>query len=73
VYIEGYSQEFDGLVEHMAAQAEFTPHFALTEKESAHLVYETRILLPDAPSDLRPGLPARVHIPLSTTTENPPE
>ncbi len=64
--IEGYERSFSARVEHVAAEAEFTPHYALTERESAHLVYETRLVLTDAPEDLRPGLPARVRLDLKT-------
>ncbi len=66
VEVEGYGKPFEGRVEHVAAEAEFTPHYALTEKESAHLVYETRINLTDAPADLRPGLSARVQVHLDS-------
>ena len=37
------------------------PEF-LTERESAHLVYRARVVLEDAPHDLRPGLAARVEL-----------
>ncbi len=60
VWVEGYEQEFRGQVRDVSYEPEFTPHFALTEKESAHLVYRARISLADAPADLRPGLAARV-------------
>lgn len=62
VEIEGLPGRFDGRVEEVARQPEFTPHFALTERESAHLVYRARVVLTDAPADLRPGLPARVKL-----------
>ena len=51
-----------GVLEYISSEPEFTPHFALTERESAHLVYETHIVLQDAPSSLRPGLPAQVYL-----------
>ncbi|MDH3744371.1 MAG: efflux RND transporter periplasmic adaptor subunit [Acidobacteriota bacterium] len=66
VQIEGRSDWFNGRIEEVARQPEFTPHFALTEKESAHLVYRARVVLTDAPADLRPGLPARVKLTLSS-------
>ena len=46
----------------MAREPEFTPHYALTERDRVHLVYETRVRLQDAPPGLRPGLPAEVEI-----------
>ena len=64
VRIQGFDDEFEGRVSYVAHQSEFTPHFALTEKESAHLVYATRITLEQAPEGLRPGLAARVWIEL---------
>lgn len=62
VKIEGLPDWFAGRLEEVARQPEFTPHFALTERESAHLVYRARVVLTDAPADLRPGLPARVKL-----------
>jgi HlyD family secretion protein len=64
VKIEGLDPWFDAKVEHVSREAEFTPHYALTERESAHLVYETRVRLTDPKRDLPPGIPARVRIPL---------
>lgn len=64
VFVEGLDAGFEGVLEQVSQQAEFTPHYALTEKESAHLVYESRVRLVDAPADLRAGLPARVELSL---------
>lgn len=64
IEIEGFDHALSGRVVEIARESEFTPHYALTEEESAHLVYETRIVLDDAPEALRPGLPARVILPL---------
>jgi HlyD family secretion protein len=62
IKVEGLKNWFKGRVEYVSREPEFTPHYALTERESAHLVYESRVVLLDAPSDLRPGLPAQVRI-----------
>jgi HlyD family secretion protein len=62
VKIEGLPDWYAGRIVEVARQPEFTPHFALTERESAHLVYRARVVLTDAPADLRPGLPARVKL-----------
>ena len=67
VTVEGYPGSFTGRLLDVAREPEFTPHYALTERESAHLVYQTRIALDDAPDDLRPGLPARVELSLGRT------
>jgi HlyD family secretion protein len=65
VEIEGLSGRFKGRLEDVAREPEFTPHFALTERERANLVYEARVRLEDAPADLRPGLPATVRLRLA--------
>lgn len=65
VKVEGLDPWFDAKVEHVSREAEFTPHYALTERESAHLVYETRVRLTNPKRDLPPGIPARVRIPLN--------
>jgi len=62
VKIAGLDQWFAGSVEYVAREPEFTPHYALTERESAHLVYETRVRLTDPKRDLPPGLPAYVRL-----------
>jgi HlyD family secretion protein len=62
VKIEGLESWFIGNIEHVSREPEFTPHYALTERESAHLVYETRVRLKDSEKDLPPGIPARVRI-----------
>lgn len=63
VSIDGFDQPFAARVEDIAREPEFTPHYALTERERVHLVYEARVRLADAPAGLRPGAPATVVIP----------
>jgi HlyD family secretion protein len=65
VKVEGLERTLKGEIENISREPEFTPHFALTERESAHLVYETRVVLKDAPPELRPGIPAQVFIRIS--------
>ncbi len=62
VEVVGLDHTLEGRVRDISREPEFTPHFALTERESAHLVYETRIDLVNAPPQLRPGLPAQVRL-----------
>ena len=62
VRVEGLDGKLSGRLEDVAREPEFTPHFALTERESAHLVYRARVVLTDAPADLRPGLAAQVKL-----------
>lgn len=65
VRVEGLDGPLQGTLVHVAREPEFTPHYALTERESGHLVYESRVLLKDAPADLRAGLPAQVRLRLN--------
>ena len=69
VRIEGFDTSLAGRLLDVAREPEFTPHYALTERESAHLVYQARIALDEAPGELRPGLPARVRLRLSRPQE----
>jgi HlyD family secretion protein len=68
VRVEGLAQTLRGRVLDIAREPEFTPHFALTERDRVHLVYETRVEIEDAPATLRPGAPADVRIPLDSST-----
>jgi HlyD family secretion protein len=65
VAVEGLEGAFQGRFEDIGRTPEFTPHFALTERERAHLVYQSRVVILGAPVDLRPGVPATVTVPLS--------
>lgn len=66
VRIDGRPGIWAGRVLDVGREPEFTPHFALTERERGHLVYETRIVLDDAAlATLRPGVPAEVTIQLA--------
>lgn len=71
VRIEGFGDSMSGKLADVAREPEFTPHFALTERESAHLVYRARVVLTDAPEDLRPGLPAQVKLILPKRAKKP--
>ena len=64
VRIDGIATPLVGRVDDVAREPAFTPHFALTERDRVHLVYEARVALSDAPPELRPGLPAEVRIAL---------
>lgn len=65
VRIDGLDRALHGHITEVAREPEFTPHYALTERERMHLVYEARIRLDDAPDSLRAGLPATVTFPTS--------
>jgi len=64
VRVAGLDDPLPGTVRYLAREPEFTPHYALTERESAHLVYESRVELDEAPEGLRAGLPAWVRLEL---------
>ncbi len=67
--IHGLDSTLRGRVLEIAHEPEFTPHFALTEREREHLVYETRVEILDPPAGLRPGLPAEVRLNGARTKE----
>ncbi len=60
IRIDGIDQALRGSVLDVSREPEFTPHYALTERDRVHLVYETRVRILDAPASLRPGIPAEV-------------
>jgi HlyD family secretion protein len=60
IRVDGVPAVYAGGVLDVSREPEFTPHFALTERDRVHLVYETRVAIDDAPADLRPGVPAEV-------------
>ena len=60
IRVDGLPQSFTGQILDVAREAEFTPHYALTERDRVHLVYETRVGISAAPDSLRPGVPAEV-------------
>jgi HlyD family secretion protein len=70
IHIDGVDAGFAGRVVDVAREPEFTPHFALTERDRVHLVYETRVAIDGAPAELRPGIPAEVT--LLPAAEGPP-
>jgi len=67
ILLDGWHGPLRGRVLDIAREPTFTPHFALTERERAHLVYETRVELLDAPEGVRPGVPATVRLPVTAT------
>lgn len=62
VRVDGVAAPLDGRVLDVAREPEFTPHYALTERDRVYLVYETRVRIEDAPAELRPGVPAEVDL-----------
>jgi HlyD family secretion protein len=69
VRVDGVPATLEGHVLDVAREPEFTPHYALTERDRVHLVYETRVRIENAPAKLRPGVPAEVELlPAETST-----
>lgn len=65
ISLDGWPGPLRGRVLEVAREPTFTPHFALTERERAHLAYETRVELLDEPEGVRPGVPATVRLPVT--------
>lgn len=61
VVVDGYPNPFEGRIRTIAAEAAFTPYYALTEKDRGHFVYLAEIdLLGESVGDLPTGLPVEV-------------
>ena len=73
IRIDGIERTLAGRVLDVSRDPEFTPHYALTERDRVHLVFETRVSILDAPPELRPGVPAQVRIlaPANVATARP--
>ena len=59
---DGLKQSFKGHVSFIASQAEFTPRNVQTPEERITQAFAVKIILDDAPSNLRPGVAADVVI-----------
>lgn len=69
VTIYGLGRTLEGQLEDIAREPEYTPHYALTERQSAHLVFRARLRLLQAPESVRPGLAASVKLALVAESE----
>jgi len=58
-------RKFDGWVGFISPVAEFTPKTVQTPELRTSLVYEVRVFVKDPADDLRLGMPATVHLPLT--------
>jgi len=65
VLVDGLAEPLEGRVRDVSRDAAFTPHYALTERDRVHLVYEARVTSLDAPADLPAGMPAQVVLDLA--------
>lgn len=63
VQVDAYpNQVFDGTVDFIATEAEFTPRSVQTADERARLVFAVRLRIPNPDGRLRPGLPASARL-----------
>jgi HlyD family secretion protein len=63
VRVDGVSQPFEGVVRFVAADASFTPYFALTQRDRSRLSYLSEIDVTDAAArDLPAGVPLEVEL-----------
>ena len=62
VKVDGLDREFEGIIESIADEAEFTPKNVQTADARARLVYEVRIRLDNSERILKPGMPADARI-----------
>jgi HlyD family secretion protein len=69
IAIDGLAAPLPGRVLDVAREPAFTPHYALTERDRVHLVYETRVGIGSAPAGLRPGVGATVRLRLDGAGE----
>lgn len=72
VRLDGVPGPLHGAILDVSREPAFTPHYALTERERTHLVYEARVAIHDAPAGLRPGLPAEVVVAADALAPVPP-
>ena len=63
------TRRYTGTISYIASVAEFTPRNVQSTKDRVKLVYEVRVRITgDSNVDLKPGLPADVQFPTTTTT-----
>lgn len=60
ITVDGLDSPLQGRVRRIAAEASFTPYFALTERDRGRLSYVAEITLPDLPSRLPDGVPVQL-------------
>ncbi|WP_417911699.1 HlyD family secretion protein [Candidatus Electronema sp. TJ] len=63
VHVDGMEVPVTGQVRWIAAEAAFTPYYALNQEERARLMFLAEVQLPDSQSHLPDGVPAQVDLP----------
>jgi HlyD family secretion protein len=62
--VDGIDGAFDGTVRYVAAEAAFTPYYALTQRDRSRLAYLAEIVFDEArAADLPTGMPVQVTVP----------
>ena len=70
VRIDGIARDYAGTVRFVAAEAAFTPYFALTQRDRGRLSYLAEVTLTDAEAGSLPtGVPVEVDLPSLTSAE----
>ncbi len=59
IAVDGIGQPINGTVRRIAAEASFTPYFALTERDRGRLSFLAEVRMPDLPERLPEGLPVQ--------------
>ena len=59
VAVDGIEQPLTGTIRRIAAEASFTPYFALTERDRGRLSFLAEVRMPDLPERLPEGLPVQ--------------
>lgn len=62
IYVDGLDEAIDGNVRWVAAEAAFTPYYALTEKDRGHLTYLAKVDLSEQRERLPDGVPVEVDL-----------
>jgi len=62
IYVDGLDEAIDGSVRWVAAEAAYTPYFALTEKDRGHLTYLAKIDFSAHRERLPDGVPVEVDL-----------
>lgn len=60
VHVDGLDAPLSGRIRRIAAEASFTPYFALTERDRSRLAYVAEVTLPDTEPRLPEGLPVQI-------------
>ncbi|MYI02435.1 MAG: HlyD family efflux transporter periplasmic adaptor subunit [Gammaproteobacteria bacterium] len=59
IAVDGIEQPLTGTIRRIAAEASFTPYFALTERDRGRLSFLAEVRMPDLPERLPEGLPVQ--------------